>query len=250
MISAVVIAKNEAKHIENCLLSLANVITDIIVVDAESEDTTRDIAHSIGARVLIKPWEGYGAARNYGALLAKNPWILSIDADEVIDADLKNEITHLNPERGNVYSFKRINHHGKRPIQYGWLSPEWKKRLYHRDDWKWSNRPVHEELIAETSSSIVKKKGVIHHYSFENITELQEKMSHYAKLTAEAWRLERHIPGRLHVTLGPYWHFIRAYIFKLGILEGKPGWLIAKEAFRYSQKKYQYLKQTATTHYK
>ena len=130
MISAVLITKNEARNISDCIRSLSAITDDIIVVDAESSDDTVACAKSLGARCIVKTWEGYGAARNEGAALAKWDWILSIDADERIDVHLRKAIQNLNYKKGIVYRFNRINYIADKPIKYGFLSPEKKEKIY------------------------------------------------------------------------------------------------------------------------
>jgi len=85
MISGVIITYNEEEKIADAILSLQSVCSEVIVVDAESTDETRSIADNLGTRVYVKEWMGYGQARNYGADLANNDWILSLDADEQLE---------------------------------------------------------------------------------------------------------------------------------------------------------------------
>ena len=90
--SVVIITLNEEKNIARCIEAVLKVSDDIVVVDAMSTDKTVQIAESKGARVLVKKWEGFSENKNIGAELAKNDWIISIDADEVISEELTKNI--------------------------------------------------------------------------------------------------------------------------------------------------------------
>jgi len=92
-ISAVIITKNEEENIVACIKSLKDVVDEVIVVDAHSKDKTCALAEASGAKVLTRNWTNFGDQRNYGADQASNEWILSIDADERLDENLKNSMT-------------------------------------------------------------------------------------------------------------------------------------------------------------
>src|SRR5450432_1323162 len=110
-VSVVIIAKNEEGNIIDCIVSANKISTDIIVVDSGSTDKTVSLAKSLQVKVFSVLWEGYGHARNAGALLANNDWIFSLDADERITnefAGVLKDIT-LTDER-TIYAFNRINY--------------------------------------------------------------------------------------------------------------------------------------------
>ena len=88
-ISAVIITRNEAHNIERCITSLSGVVDEVIVVDAESTDSTRELASALGARVVVRPWTNYADQKNFANDQAKSRYILSMDADEAFSADLK-----------------------------------------------------------------------------------------------------------------------------------------------------------------
>src|SRR5450432_3690900 len=110
-VSVVIITKNEECNITDCIISAKKISNDIIVIDSGSTDTTAALAKSLHAKVFSVLWEGYGHARNAGALLAGNDWIFSLDADERITnefAGVLKDIT-LTDER-TIYAFNRINY--------------------------------------------------------------------------------------------------------------------------------------------
>ena len=159
MLSAVIITKDEEQHIEGCLSSIIDVVDEVVIVDAESSDRTRALAGAFSDKVAtyVKRWEGYGAARNYGAHKASHPFIFSIDADERCDSTLANSIAHLRQEPSllqsdDVFVIKRINIYKGKKMLYGVLAPEVKPRLYDRRAYHWDDRHVHELLRSKAVS--------------------------------------------------------------------------------------------------
>ena len=90
-LACVVITKNEAANIQDCLASIAWA-AERIVVDAESSDRTADLARAAGAKVIVRPWPGFGAQKNYAMDQVAAEWVLIVDADERIPAPLQTEI--------------------------------------------------------------------------------------------------------------------------------------------------------------
>ncbi|HEY9195792.1 MAG TPA: glycosyltransferase family 2 protein, partial [Mucilaginibacter sp.] len=119
-VSVVIITKNEAALIEDCIKMARLITDDIVVVDNDSTDGTPLIASGYGCRVFQRNWAGYGANKNKGIALARYNWILSIDADEVPDADLIKALHNLNFDKANVvYDIKFKSYLGKKLIRFG-----------------------------------------------------------------------------------------------------------------------------------
>lgn len=227
-ISAVIITANEETNIIDCINSLKSVIDEIIVVDAISTDKTVELAKEAGAKVFVRKWINFGDQRNFGSQKASNDWILTIDADERLDDNLANEIQSLRLDNNLVYAIDvKTNYLGKWIKHCGW-SPNFKKRLYNKNLVKWSNDLVHENLIWTSEIKIKKLEGSLLHYSYPSIERHEEKTEKYAKLTAQKWKLNNKTPGFLKRIFGPGFRFFRTYILKLGILDGKEGYLISK----------------------
>lgn len=246
MISAVIITYNEEHHIQKCIKSLEGVVDEVILVDAMSEDRTIELAVQALSTVktYVKSWEGYGAAKNFGAAQAKHDWILSLDADEQCSLEMRDEIstTSLSPE--HYYSFMRINHFGQRAMKYGMLRPEWKPRLYHREIMMWDDKLVHEQLTKfnkglDQKLKVIKLEGSIIHDAYTDFEDHIKHLHNYAELTAAAWMKQGSKPGVFQKMIAPTYHFCRNYFFRLGCLEGLPGWETSKAAYLYSKYKYQ-----------
>ena len=228
--SIVIICRDEEDHIGNCLSSLQGLTDDVIIVDTGSTDRTKEIVSTYPYKLIKKEWIGYGPTKNYANLQAKYDWILSIDADELIDDVLYKALSMWQPQSTQVYGVKRINHIGDRQIRYGHLRPELKTRLFNRMNYRWDDKPVHELLIPTIAKRNIEiLNGGLIHYQEKDIESLDRRYETYASLS---------IPkkGRLG-KLAPYYHFVRSYLFMLGFLEGRLGFRLAKSRFKYSRLK-------------
>ena len=242
-ISAVIITKNEASNIGDCISSLNGVVDQVIVVDAESSDETVKIAKELGANVTVRAWKNYGDQRNFGAKQATNNWILSIDADERLSPELVQEIKSVELDQQKVYKISiKTNYLGKWIKHCGWY-PNYKKRMYNRKVAEWSEELVHENLIYTQGMDVVKLKNEILHFSYPSLKRHHEKTDSYARLTAQKWKLENRSPSLLKKLFGSWFRFFRTYVLKLGFLDGKEGFLISKMSALLVKKQLQYFKQ-------
>ena len=145
-LTAVIITHNVAGTIGDCLAAIQEVAGEILVLDSFSDDGTVEICRQYGATLVPQEWLGYSATKNLGNSLARHDWILSIDADEVLSDELVNSLKNLTPEDGVVYALDRLtNYCGKWIRHSGWY-PDWKVRLFNRNDVQWQGEFVHETL--------------------------------------------------------------------------------------------------------
>lgn len=242
-ITAVIITRNEENHISNCINSLLGLVQEIIVVDSGSSDRTVELAESLGAKVFVKDWEGYGANKNFGADRASQAWILSIDADEVVDEHLRKAIEEKKLVNGELYLINNITNYCGHWIKYTEWRPAYKYRLYEKENTRWDQRKVHEGLTHVKDPSLVKLKGAMLHYSYTDYQEHLAKTENYARLSAEQWLEEDFSPGLLKRIFGPSVRFIKSYILNLGFLEGSVGFRISKTNALQARKKIQYFDQ-------
>lgn len=227
-ISAVIIAFNEEKHIQRCIQSILPITSDIIVVDSGSTDSTVALAKSTGAKVYHMPWEGYGANKNYGNSKAIHDWILSIDADEILDNELAQYIINLSKDKNTIYKIKSlVNYNGKWIRHCGWF-PAWKLRFFHKSIAKWDLSPVHESLEFPEGTLIKPLEGQLLHYSYDSIQDHRDKSKKYGKLKAKTWIKNNKSVGQFKKIFGPTFKFLRTYFLKLGILDGREGYIISK----------------------
>lgn len=228
-ISAVLISYNEEKNIADAVKSVYWA-DEILVVDSESSDRTREIAGGLGARVITRSWPGFAAQKQFAVDSAENDWILSLDADERISRELREEILNLK-NSNNVadgYRIPRLSFYMGRPIRHGGWYPDRQLRLFNRTKGRWKDLRIHESVQTTESSAVRDLKHDILHYSVENASHHHRMIGErYAPLAAEQMFLEKRKTSPLRIaTAGPI-AFIRAYFLKLGFLDGLPGFAIA-----------------------
>ncbi len=237
-ISAIIIAHNEAEAIARALSSLA-CADELVVVDSGSTDATRDIAEGLGARVILHPWPGYAAQKNYAAGLARYNWILSLDADEELDTRAQaaiREWKNCGPRPGVAgYRLRRRARFLGHWIGHGGWYPDYKLRLFDRRQGRWQGDYVHETL--QVSGAVQTLPGEILHYTCDSLEEFQERIECYAELGARELFDRGERPGALLRLLAPPWRFAHSYFCRLGFLDGYPGFLIARMEARYVREK-------------
>ena len=232
-ITATVITFNEEHNIAAALESLAWA-DEIIVVDSESTDRTVEIARRFTDRVLVRPWPGYSAQKNFAAEQASNDWIFSLDADERVSPELTTSILEIEkgaaPKQAGFEMPRRTFYLG-RWIKYSGWWPDHKVRLYDRRRARWRGDFVHETL--EVNDRVNRLDGDILHYTVRDAAEHHLRMDRYTTLAAEELcsRGKRASLGSLLVS--PVVVFLRSYLFKLGFLDGVPGLAIARFAAHY-----------------
>lgn len=243
LISVVIITRNEEHNIVDCIRSAKLVSEDIIVVDTGSGDDTVSLALKSGVAVFSIAWDGYGAARNFGAAKARHNWILALDADERISEDLALSLYDLKFTDGNcIYRFRRKNYLDGTKIRFGTPGFETVKRIYNRQYAEWDRTLVHEKLV---SHQPVRKmvSGHIDHYGLKNEADYQVKAIIYAQMSAEKYFLQGKKTGLLKRYLSPLFNSVKSYIFQFGFLDGKKGLIVARTIAYYSWLKYFYLHQ-------
>ncbi len=241
-ISVVIITKNEAHIIANTLQSLQTVTDDIVIVDSGSTDDTVAICKKYNATVIETDWAGYGINKNKGINAARHNWILSLDADEAIDDELQQNLLQLaltNDEE--VFDIRFKNFFCNKWIRFGEWGFDWHIRLFNRKKVQWNNVAVHENLIFSENVTVTKLKGNILHYTVQNRQEYDAKTDYYARMNAKKYFMADKKPDFFKQYFSPVFAFIQHYIFRLGFLDGAPGFIIAKTTARYTFLKYRYL---------
>ena len=246
-ISVVIITKNEAHIIANTLQSLQAVTNDIVIVDSGSTDDTVAICKTYNATVIETGWSGYGINKNKGIDAAKHDWILSLDADEAIDADLQQSLLQLNLVNENeVFDIRFKNFFCNKWIRFGEWGFDTHIRLFNRKKVQWNNVAVHENLVFPDGVTVTKIKGNILHYTVQNLAEYDAKTDYYARMNAKKYVAAGKKANIFKQYFSPLFAFIQHYIFRLGFLDGTAGYIIAKTTARYTFLKYHYLKEMNT----
>jgi glycosyltransferase involved in cell wall biosynthesis len=242
LLSVVIVCRNEAAIIGHTLESLRGLTDDIIVYDNGSTDGTAIVARQFPVIVHEGSWEGFGKTKNSAIALARYNWILSLDADEAIDTELKNTLLALPlNDAENVYQIKFKNFFGNTWLKYGEWGNDKHIRLFNRVKVKWNEAPVHEQLILPEGAKIIKLKGSILHYTAPDIEKYKTKLTQYATLNAKKYYEQGKKAGPLKKYAAAIFSFIQNYIFRAGFLDGKAGYQCAALMAAYTFKKYKKL---------
>ena len=218
-ISVVIITKNEAHIIANTLESLQDLTRDIVIVDSGSTDETVKICKQFNAVVLETGWAGYGINKNKGIAAAKNHWILSLDADEAIDVELRQSLLRL--PLGNdseVFNIRYKNFFCNKWIRFGEWGFDKHIRLFNREKVQWNNAAVHENLNFPEGVKITLLKGNILHYTVNDLHEYEKKTDHYARMNAKKYFDAGKKPNFFKRYFSPAFAFLQHYILRLGFL--------------------------------
>lgn len=225
-LSLVVITLNEEKTIKSCIESVP-FASDIVILDSFSKDKTKEIAVALGARFFEQSWLGYGPQKNKATELAKFDWMLSLDADERLSAELQAEIiecfNRLDPDTG--YCIPRISFYLGRWIRYGGWYPDYQLRLFNRQCSRWNTSMIHERVIAPKTGKL---KNTIQHFVFNSISHQVVTNDKYSSLLAQELFEQKKIQFLLlRMFTKPVVKFFENYIFKRGFVDGLPGFIIA-----------------------
>jgi glycosyltransferase involved in cell wall biosynthesis len=240
-ISVIIIAKNEAENIVDCIASARLISNDIIVADSGSVDNTPTFAEQAGARILKVAWKGYGQTRNEAAKMARNEWILALDADERITQQFAASINNLELSNDSiVYGCKRENFLAAKKIRFGDWGYDKVYRLYNLHQAAWDLMLVHENIIGDTISKKV-LPGSLLHYTMKDFNEYQRKTILYAQLSANKYLAQGKKASLVKRFIAPVFSFVKDYFFRMGFLDGKEGFVIASTTSKYIYLKYKFL---------
>ena len=243
-LSVFIVCKNEAGIIGSTLQSLQGLTDDIVVYDNGSDDNTVVIAKQCGANVFQGEWEGFGKTKKRAVSLANYDWILSLDADESIDEELKSTLLNLSLSDDNlVYDIKFKNFFGNQWLKYGEWGNDSHIRLFNRQKVNWDAAPVHEKLVFPDGIQKKMLKGYVLHYTASDIPKYESKLKKYATLNAKKYYEQGKKTGPLIKYFSAFFSFMQNYIFRAGFLDGKAGYRCAKLTAAYTFNKYKNLEQ-------
>ena len=236
-LSVVIITKNEEDIIGMCLDAIAALSDDVIIVDSGSTDDTEVICISKNARFFPHGWEGYSKNKNFGIEQAKHDWVLSIDADEILNSELVSAIQkELRAPAFDAYDISFKNVFLGKALNYGSWVRESHIRLFKKKNIRWEG-DIHEKLTLG-AARIGKLNGHILHYSIRSLEQYISKKNIYTTLAAEDMYSRGKKAGFVKIFLSPVFHFLRDYVIKLGFLDGLQGFVLAAESAHYVYLKY------------
>jgi glycosyltransferase involved in cell wall biosynthesis len=225
-VTVTIITLNEAANIDACLQSVAWA-DEILVVDSGSTDGTADLARARGVRVVVREWPGYAAQKNFAAGEARHDWILSIDADERVTAELASEIREAVRSASSEAGFRmpRVTWHLGRWIRTTDWYPDPQLRLYDRRRARWSPRRVHESVEADGPVGMFQSE--LQHYAYRDISHHLRTMDRYTTLAAEEMFEAGRRAGVIGLLVHPWAAFFRNYVLRRGVADGLPGFVIS-----------------------
>ena len=227
-ISVYIIAFNEVEKIKQCINSVLWA-DEIILADSNSTDGTSELAESMGAKVIHIEFKGYGNLRNEALRHCSYDWILSIDADERCTEKVHNEIKKIvvEPEH-DIYHIPRRNFFMGKWIKFsGWYPNYRQPQFFRREKMAYDDKPVHEGFINLSSKPIGHLKNSIWQIPFKNTEEIIHKANKYSTLGVAKLEARNIKSSVFKAFTHGSWAFIKHYIFKLGILDGGAGFVIA-----------------------
>jgi glycosyltransferase involved in cell wall biosynthesis len=264
MLSVAIITCNEERNLARTLVSVS-FADEVIVVDSGSVDRTVAIAEAAGAKIIQRPWPGFAAQKNFAIEQCSGDWILSLDADEELSPELREQIRVLLPSNppADAYFIPRRNLFLGRWMRFGGYYPDPKLRLFRRaaanftQPPKFEDRPVHETIVFDGESAVL-DFDLIHH-AYPTLEDYIEHMDRYSTLGAELLVAQKRTSNSplafyCNVFLVPVLTFLYNYLLRLGFLDGREGLLLHLYHSAYVSWKYskawragQQVRQSATT---
>jgi len=233
-ITVTIITFNEAANIAEACKSVSWA-DELVVVDSESTDETRDIAAKHGARVIVRPWPGFAVQKQFAIDQANHEWIFSLDADERVSAELKQSILSIKSageaKLADGYMIARRSFYMDRWIRGGGWYPDRQLRLFRKSRGRWNTRHVHEAIKMEPGSRIEVLAGDLLHYTGQDAAYHHRMIGErYAPLSARQMFDEGLRTSTFGVAAAGPAAFIRSLILKGGFRDGFAGLSIANFA--------------------
>jgi glycosyltransferase involved in cell wall biosynthesis len=186
-LSVFLIVKDEAARLPRTLAALQGLAAEIVVVDSGSTDATRSIAAEAGATVLTRPFDGYGPQKRFAEDACAGPWLLNVDADEVVTPALAAEIRRALPGAApGAYRVRILNVYPGDAAPRPFANDYDVVRLYHRDAGRYRDHPLFDRV--ETTGPARRLRAPIHHFPFLTWHALVDKENRYSSFQADAAR--------------------------------------------------------------
>src|SRR6266550_7999234 len=242
-ITATIITLNEAENIRAACESVAWA-DEILVVDSESTDATREIAAQCGARVIVNPWPGFSAQKQLAVDSASHDWIFSLDADERVSPELQSSIAALrtlaqSSTLSDGYRVARRAFYMGRWIRGGGWYPDYQLRLFNRTRGHWRERLIHESVAMDEGARVETLNGDLLHDTIRDSAQHQHMIeTRYAPLGAQQMLRDGRRTSRLQINVAGPAAFVRSFVLKGGWRDGRAGLTIARFAARHAALKH------------
>ncbi|MDD5227253.1 MAG: glycosyltransferase family 2 protein [Methylococcales bacterium] len=224
-LSVIIITKNEATHIAQCLESI-KWADEIIVLDSGSVDETISICRQFTPHVFETDWQGFGVQKQRALNKATGDWVLSIDADEIITPELRAEIEQaIRQNQHDAFLLPRLSSYCGKFIKHSGWYPDYILRLFRRELGHFTNDVIHERVVVNGKTG--KLTSPILHESYSDLSEVLEKVNSYSSLNAQKL-FEHDVNSSLSKAIfRALWKFTQTYFIKAAFLDGKHGLMLA-----------------------
>ncbi len=241
-LSVVIITFNEEKNIARCLTSIETIADDIVVVDSFSTDKTQQICSQFNLRFIQHEFEGHVQQKNWALQHAKYPHVLSLDADEALDEQLKSQVSSIKENWiADGYTMNRLTNYCGQWIKHcGWY-PDKKLRIWDARLGHWGGTNPHDKVIMKTGTTICHLDHNILHYSFYTIEQHLKQIDFFTDISAKAAFDQGEKSSVFKIIYKSAFKFFRDYVLKLGFLDGYYGFIVCKNSAFAKQMKYKKL---------
>lgn len=236
-VTGMVLTLNGERLLERCLKSL-DFCDELLVVDSESSDRTREIAEACGARVIVNPWPGPVAQFQLALSEVQTDWVVSLDQDEYLSGELRANILDRLEKRESVvgYMVPRSSYYFNRFMKHSGWYPDHLFRVFRQGKMQVTASGAHYHFTPLGSTATL--TGDILHYPYESFFQHMEKINYYAEEGAKSLREKGKKGGLTAGLLHGIMRFIKLYLLKTGFLDGKAGFYNAMAGFYYTFQKY------------
>ncbi|MFA5773673.1 MAG: glycosyltransferase family 2 protein [Candidatus Paceibacterota bacterium] len=231
-VSVCIICFNEETNIRRCLDSVKWIKAaggEIVVIDSFSTDKTPDICREYTDKFTQNKWPGFVNQKNFALDKASHDWVLSLDADEVISNEAKQAVIK-EAETGFLtdgYLFRRHTFYLGRWINHGGWYPDWKLRLFKKSKARWGGLDPHDRIVMAEESTVKHLDCDIVHHTYQNLSHQIKTIDRFSDASSEALMKDGKRFSLFHLLFRPPAKFLETYFYKLGILDGLPGLIIA-----------------------
>ena len=242
-ISAIVVCFNEEENIRKCLESL-RWCNEIVVVDSFSTDGTVEICRQYTDRVIQRPWAGYRDQKAFAHSQATRDWVILVDADERVPAELRDEIQDALLRFGSRYAaflIPRLVYYLGRWWRRGGWYPDYDVRLFRRNLATWGGSDPHERILI--AGKVRRLKHPLHHFSYRDIGDHLRRINHFTDVSSGELRGQGKRWCWMDNLCRPAFRFFRSYVWKRGFLEGFQGFFVVATAAVYVFLKYAKLRE-------
>lgn len=243
-LSGVIITYNEERNIEKCLVSLLPVVDEIVVVDSFSTDKTKSICLNYNVKFIEQKFLGYIEQKNFALTQASNDYIVSLDGDEALSVNLQQSIKAIkNNWKFSGYYCNRFNNFCGQWIKHSDWYPNKKLRVFDRRQAQWEGINPHDAIALRKNEKSGYLKGDILHWTYQSYSEFNQKTEYFSTIAAKAYLDKEKTAPFWKIWFNPTWAFFKAYVLRLGFLDGINGFVICVQTANITFLKYTKLRE-------